>query len=177
MKLARIALALVALPQAGWAAEPNTPAVPAAVRALVGCWTGEGEVMRKPVTITAEAQPIAEDALLVLDTHSRAVTDAADRYAAHLVFGGTSKPSETQAGAISGFWSDSFGGAYTAVGKGEATPGGFTVTYPYPDSAFRNLWRFADDRLTWQIVAVDARGSERPFASYELRKVSCSTAP
>lgn len=177
MKNAWIAAASFALPQAGLAAEPSPPRVPAAVGALAGCWEGEGEVMEKPVTIMVAARPIAEGALLTLDAHSRALADAADRYAAHLVFGGTGKPNDAQAGAISGYWSDSFGGAYTATGQGEATTDGFTITYPYPDAAFRNRWRFAGDQLTWQIVAVSAGGAEKLFARYALRKTACPTTP
>ena len=171
MKLAPIALVLVVLPQAGWAAEPNTPAVPAAVRALVGCWTGEGEVMKKPVTITAEAQPIAEDALLVLDAHSRAVADAADRYAAHLVFGGGGKPSETQAGAISGFWSDSFGGAYTAVGKGEATPGGFFSGFGAPG------FRFSVHAAASSAGLIASAADLRPCHRTQRKKISIPSRP
>jgi hypothetical protein len=146
------------------------------VRALVGCWEGEGQVMDKPVTITAVAKPIAEGALLAFDAQSRAVSDTADRYAAHLIFGGTGKKVDTADGAISGFWSDSFGGAYTATGQGKATADGFVITYPYPDNAFVNRWRVAADRIAWQIVAVDAKGVEQPFASYILNRKVCPPA-
>lgn len=133
--------------------------------------------MDNPVTITVVAKPIAESALLALDAQSHAVADPADRYAAHLIFGGTGKKADTDDGAISGFWSDSFGGAYTAAGQGKATADGFVITYPYPDNAFVNRWRVAADRIAWQIVAVDAKGAEKPFASYTLRKTACSAAP
>jgi hypothetical protein len=131
--------------------------------------------MDKPVTIRLAARPIAEDALLALDAHSQANADPSDRYAAHLVFGGSGKAAD-EAGAIVAFWSDSFGGAYTAMGEGRATEGGFVVTYRYPDNAFVNRWQVAGDRIGWQIVAVDAKGTERPFANYSLRKAACPAA-
>ena len=177
MKRSWLVAALVALPYRAWAAEPGTPPVPAPVRALAGCWEGEGQVMDKPVTITVAAKPIAEGALLALDAQSRTVADAADRYAAHLIFGGTGKKAESDDGAISGFWSDSFGGAYTAMGHGQGTADGFVISYAYPDNAFVNRWRLAGDRVAWQIVAVDAKGAEQPFASYALRKAPCHSAP
>ena len=170
MKGFGIAVALLAVPQLGWAAEPCTPPVPAPVRALAGCWQGEGSVMGKTVTITVSARPIAEDALLTLDGFSQGA-EAEDRYAAHLVFGGTAN------NGISGFWSDSFGGAYTATGKGEVTADGFAVTYAYPDNAFVNRWTVSGDRLGWQIAAKDAKGVEKPFARYTLSKITCQPRP
>jgi hypothetical protein len=140
-----IAIALMIVPCSAWAAEPGTPQVPEQVRALAGCWEGRGAVMDKPVTLAIAARPIADDALLSLDAYSVAVADASDRYAAHLVFGGTA---DTGKGTISGFWSDSFGGAYTATGQGEGTADGFDITYAYPDTAFVNRWRIAGDQLT-----------------------------
>lgn len=133
--------------------------------------------MDKPVTVEIAARPIAEGALLALDAQSRAVADGGDRYAAHLIFGGTGKKADTDDGAIAGFWSDSFGGAYTAMGRGQATAEGFVMTYPYPDNAFVNRWRVAGDAIAWQIVAVDAKGAEQPFASYALRKAACRSEP
>jgi hypothetical protein len=150
-----IAIALMIVPCSAWAAEPGTPQVPEQVRALAGCWEGRGAVMDKPVTLAIAARPIADDALLSLDAYSVAVAK----------------------GTISGFWSDSFGGAYTATGKGEGTADGFDITYAYPDTAFVNRWRIAGDQLTWRIVALNAKGAEQPFASYALRKAACKPQP
>lgn len=166
-------LMLAALASPTIAAEPGTAGVPDAVRALTGCWRGTGTVMGKPVTITLTARPIAEDALLALDGDSQAVADASDRYAMHLVFGGKGEMPGGMSDRISSFWSDSFGGAYVAMGQGETTTDGFTVTYPYPGHAFVNRWRVTDERIAWTIAAKDARDAEKPFADYALRKAAC----
>ena len=127
--------------------------------------------MGKAVGITLTAHAAAEDALLIVETASQATADPADRYAAHLVFGG--KTETAAGGAIFGFWSDSFGGDYTAIGSGAATPGGFEVSYAYPDARFINRWSVAGDRLSWRIVAADAEGVEADLADYALTRADC----
>jgi catechol 2,3-dioxygenase-like lactoylglutathione lyase family enzyme len=158
------------------AAEPGTAPVPAAVVALNGCWDGRGEVMGKAVTMAIAAKPIVQDALLAVDAESRAVADDKDRYSAHLIFGGANKAPGATADPIVGFWADSFGGAFTTLGRGESRSGGFDIAYQYPDNAFVNRWRVDGNRLTWQIVARNGKGVEKPFASYALRKAACPPA-
>ncbi|KAK0344771.1 hypothetical protein LTR94_013075 [Friedmanniomyces endolithicus] len=155
-------MALLLLPTAAQAAESGTIAVPEAVLALNGCWQGEGNVMGKPVPL---------DAMLALDVESSALADPKDRYAAHLIFGGTEKSHP-----IIGFWADSFGGAFTALGEGESQPDGFDIDYAYPDATFVNRWRIKGAQLTWDIVARDEANAEKPFASYSLHKVACAPA-
>jgi hypothetical protein len=161
--------ALLLIPATTQAAEPGTVAIPKAVLALEGCWQGRGSVMGKPVTLTIHAQPVALDAMLALDVESSALADANDRYAAHLIFGGTDKPHP-----ITGFWTDSFGGAFTAVGEGESRPDGFDIGYAYPDATFVNRWRIDGAQLTWEIVARDGANAEKAFASYTLRRTTCT---
>ncbi|MFN3557847.1 MAG: hypothetical protein ACK4UQ_01075 [Brevundimonas sp.] len=153
------------------AQEPGAAPVPIEVKAIAGCWRGEGQVMGKPVAITLTAGPAAEDALFIVDSASQATGDPADRHAAHLIFGG--KTATPAGGTIFGFWSDSFGGDYTAIGSGAATPGGFEVSYAYPDARFINRWSVAGDRLSWRIVAADAEGVEADFADYALTRADC----
>jgi hypothetical protein len=162
---------IVALLIAPVAAAEEPASAPAAVRPLEGCWRGTGSVMGKPVTIAMEARPVALGAILTVDADSVATADAADRYAAHLVFGNGKEPTE-----VSGFWSDSFGGNFTATGTGAATAGGFDISYRYPDAEFVNRWRIAGDQLGWTIVARDEKGKEQPFASYTLRRAQCPAA-
>ncbi len=162
-------MALLLLPMAAQAAEPGTIAVPTAVLALNGCWEGEGSVMGKPVSVSIRSQPITLDAMLALDVESSALADPKDRYAAHLIFGGTGKSHP-----IIGFWADSFGGAFTALGEGESQPDGFDIDYAYPDATFVNRWRIKGAQLTWSIIARDEANAEKPFASYSLRKVACA---
>ncbi len=153
--------------------DPPPAPVPAEVRALEGCWRGAGDVMGKAVEITLAARPVALGTMLTVDADSHAAADPKDRYAAHLVLGGKgAAPKDGAAMGISGFWSDSFGGDFTAVGKGEAQPGGFDIAYAYPDASFVNRWRRDGDRLTWTIVARTG-AKEAPFAHYDLTRSAC----
>lgn len=170
------ALAALLLSPSAEAAEPGTPPVPAAVRALAGCWEGRGEVMGKAVSIAADAHPVAEGAMFVVEVSSTALADANDRYGAHLIFGGTGQPAASGGEAIAGYWADSFGGAFAATGTGETRADGFDVTYAYPDAAFVNRWRRQGDALAWRIVARDAAGAEKPFARYDLSRRQCRAA-
>lgn len=172
--IAGCAAALVMAAPAAHAQEQGAAAVPAPVTALAGCWSGTGEVMGKPVTITLHAHAITLGALFVVEAESRAVADASDRYAAHLIFGGAERRPGEAAEPVSGFWADSFGAGFTATGRGEARADGFDITYRYPDAAFVNRWRQAGAELRWQIVARDEKGKEQPFASYVLRKTACA---
>ena len=158
---------------AAWADDPPPAPVPAEVRALEGCWRGAGEVMGKPVEITLAARPVALGTMLAVDTESRAKADPKDRYAAHLVFGGRgAAPGDGSSSGVSGFWSDSFGGDFTATGKGETAPGGFDIAYAYPDASFVNRWRRDGERLTWTIVARSG-AKAAPFARYDLSRSAC----
>ncbi|RYY27382.1 MAG: hypothetical protein EOP62_07350 [Sphingomonadales bacterium] len=168
-KLCFATTALVLFAPPASSQEPETAPVPRAVTALKGCWKGSGEVMGKAVTIALTAGPIAHDALFVVDAASVASADPTDRYAAHLIFGGADK----DPARITGFWADSFGGAYTATGSGQVRADGFEMVYPYPDNDFVNRWHITPGQLTWQIVARDAKGVEQPFASYTLRTAAC----
>ncbi|MEW9856537.1 hypothetical protein [Novosphingobium sp. M1R2S20] len=157
------------------AAEPGTAPVPTGVGAIAGCWEGRGEVMGKPVTMAAVAKLILHDAMLSLDAESNAIADPSDKYAAHLVFGGASKQPDSAVDSVTGFWADSFGGAFTASGRGESFNSGFDITYDYPEADFVNRWRRTGDRLEWQIVMTDGASAERPFARYLLNKVACNS--
>jgi hypothetical protein len=168
-----IAMVLLAASSSGQAMEPGGAPVPTSVSALTGCWEGQGAVMGKAVAIAVNAYPIVQDAMLAVEAASSALADPQDQYAAHLVLGGTGKPAGTAAESIAGYWTDSFGGASAAMGRGESRAGGFDVTYQYPDDAFVNRWRISGDQLTWHIVARDRKGVEKPFASYALHKTAC----
>jgi len=148
---------------------------PAPLRALDGCWQGAGEVMGKPVTITLSARPIVEGALVLVEAQSQATADPADRYAAHLLFGGRTQTPQEPA-TISGFWADSFGGDYTATGLGLATPDGFEIAYAYADARFINRWKVQGDRLDWRIVAKTGAAPEKAFAQYALTRTACADA-
>jgi len=171
--LASIGMAWVALSGAARAEDPSPAPIPAPVKALEGCWRGGGDVMGKPVEITLAVTSAGLGTLLTVDADSRAKADPADRYAAHLVLAGRGPaPKDGPATGVSGFWADSFGGDFTAVGQGETVPGGFDVTYAYPDAAFVNRWRLDGGALAWTIVA-RAGGKDAPFAAYALTRTAC----
>ena len=180
-KLGPVTMLLLAMPGAAGSAEPGAAPVPAAVIALSGCWTGKGAVMGKPVAIALSAYPIVQDAMLAVEAASSALADPSDDYAAHLIFGGdtrgpTPSAAKPTGDRIVGYWADSFGGAFAATGRGESRAGGFDITYRYANGSFVNRWRGAGDRLTWQIVSVDRKGRETPFAHYALTKTACRSA-
>lgn len=153
-------------------AQEAAPQVPAEVRALAGCWRGAGEVMGKPVTIILSAKPIALGAMFLVETQSQATADPADRYAAHLVFGGRTAKKDDPA-TLSGFWIDSFGGDYTATGVGAPRKDGFDIAYAYSDASFVNRWTASGDRLDWTIVAKSGSKPEQAFARYALTRAKC----
>ena len=173
---ALLAIAMSLMPALALGAEPGAAPIPAPVTALAGCWDGRGEVMGKSVKIAVRAAPIVLDAMMAVDADSVATADPNDRYAAHLIFGGTGDPQKAPAAPIMGYWTDRFGGAFAAAGNGEVRADGFDMTYAYPDYAFVNRWRMKGDALSWQIVARDAKGVEKPFASYALQKKACASS-
>lgn len=173
MRTVGVCALLLATAGTAWANDPPPAPVPAEVRALEGCWRGAGEVMGKAVEITLAARPVALGTMLSVDADSRAKADPKDRYAAHLVFGGRgAAPKDGPPSGVSGFWSDSFGGDFTAVGQGATQLGGFDIAYAYPDASFLNRWRRDGDRLTWTIVA-RSEAKEAPFARYDLARTNC----
>ena len=161
-----LAAMMATLPSMAAAAEPP---LPPGLLLLSGCWRGAGEVEGKPVTMVMSARPAALEALLVVEADSVAVDDAGDRHAVHLVFAGDGKPGQ----GVTGFWADSFGGGYTAAGRGKAGVDGFDITYAYPDAAFINEWRVGANRLEWRIFARGSQGSVSVFARYALTKAPC----
>ncbi|MCK5909723.1 MAG: hypothetical protein KAG62_07205 [Caulobacter sp.] len=168
-------VALLGMTGTARAEDPPPAPIPVAVKALEGCWRGAGEVMGKPVDITLAVKPAGLGTLVTVDADSRAKADPADRYAAHLILAGRGPtPKDGPATGVSGFWADSFGGDFTAVGKGEAVSGGFDITYPYPDAAFVNRWRLDGGKLSWSIVA-RAGGKDAPFTAYAMTRVACPT--
>jgi hypothetical protein len=167
-------LALSGLAVALPAQAAEAPLLPAALLAIDGCWTGEGHVMGKSVTMAIQARPVALDALMVVDAESHAIDDPVDRYAAHLTLGVSASGGEKAQSLLTGYWADSFGGGYAAAGRGLVRDGGFDIDYAYPDATFVNRWRPQGQTLRWEIVARSPDGTEKPFAYYLVRKTVCA---
>jgi hypothetical protein len=146
------------------------PPVPAHVKALEGCWRGDGEVMGKPVTLTLSAKPIALGAMVLIETESQAKADPADLYAAHLVIGSKAAKGGFPA-TLTGYWADSFGGDYTATGAGAVREDGFELSYSYPPSSFLNRWTVTGDTLDWRITAREGDKAQ-DFAHYTATRVA-----
>ena len=174
MKVSSMLAVSLALSAGSALAEDAPPSMPAQVKALEGCWRGDGEVMGKPVTLTLSAKPAALGAMVVIETESQAKADPADRYAAHLVIGAKA-PKGAFPAMLTGYWADSFGGDYTATGAGAVREDGFELSYSYPPSSFLNRWTLAGDRLDWRITARED-GKDQPFAHYTATRVACPTA-
>ncbi|PZU66773.1 MAG: hypothetical protein DI540_13650 [Sphingobium sp.] len=170
MTLAALLLAGSAVAKAD---DASSGSVPTTVRSLAGCWRGEGTVLRKPVTVTLTIRTILLDSMIAVDVDSSAKADAADRYQAHLLFGGDELAADKGRNAISSFWADSFGGGFTATGKGRAHGNGFDVEYRYPDRRYVNQWSREGDHLTWRIISVSGEKISKLFADYALTRVVC----
>jgi len=174
MKVSSALVVLLSLVSGSALAQDAPPvSVPAQVKALEGCWRGDGEVMGKPVTLTLSAKPIALGAMFVIETESRAKADPADRYAAHLVIGALA-PKGTIPATLTGYWADSFGGDYAATGAGAVREDGFELSYSYPPSSFLNRWTLAGDKLDWRITARQGDKAQ-DFAHYAATRVACPT--
>ncbi|WP_010542823.1 hypothetical protein [Sphingomonas elodea] len=170
-------IAGAALPLAFTTQAQSVAPPPAGLHAIEGCWQGNGTVMGKPVTLTLHAAPAALGAMIAVDTTSVAATDATDRYAAHLVFGWLPAKPGGPAGALTGYWADSFGGAFAAPGEGEAEAQGFEMRYRFGEDIFVNRWRRMAQTLDWTIIARDTAGKEQAFAAYRLKAAPCPAAP
>lgn len=158
-----------------FAQEPGAAPVPEQVAALSGCWEGVGSVMGKAVSIALAAKPITEGALFLVEVENVAVGDPDDRYAAHLIFGGKTRPAEGgEAATVTGFYADSFGGDGVAAGSGSVRPDGFEIAYAYPKASFVNRWTIMPNALSWTITATDPAGSEQAFAGYEMTRTECT---
>ena len=72
-----------------------------------------------------------------------------------------------------GATTEGFGGTFATTGTGSVQPGGFDISYQYPDSLFINRWRMDQVGLRWEITARDAKGKEAPFAAYIMTRAAC----
>ena len=175
MKVSSMLAALLSLAAgSAWAETAPSAQMPTQVRALEGCWRGDGEVMGKAVTLTLSAKPVALGAMAVIEAESQAKADPADRYAAHLLIGARA-PKGAIPATLTGYWADSFGGDYTATGAGAVREDGFEIAYSYPDASYLNRWTLAGDHLAWRITAREG-GKEQVFAHYDATRAPCPSA-
>ena len=168
-------VALLGMTGTARAEDPPPAPIPVAVKALEGCWRGAGEVMGKPVDITLAVKPAGLGTLVTVDADSRAKADPADRYAAHLTLAGRGPaPKDGPATGVSGFGPTASAATSPPSARARRSPGGFDITYPYPDAAFVNRWRLDGGKLSWSIVA-RAGDKDAPFAAYVMTRLACPT--
>jgi len=147
------------------AALASADQIPAAVGGLQGCWKASGQVLGKDATSVARGEWHLGRRYFML--HLRSVARK-EPYEASLVYGAGDRP-----GAITAFWMDSFGGAYSTAGKGAATSDGFNVVYTYPDSAYTNRFSRSPKGWQWTIVEEVPGKPAKVFAKYDLRRANC----
>ena len=150
---------------AATAADTESDAAKAGVNALVGCWTGPGQVRGTPTDNDVEVKPRLDGKYVTVAVNSR---DPKHPYRAVVVIGWAS------ARKLTSFWMDSFGGEYSSTGSGlVAADGSLEITYPYPDADFVNTFTRHGDGLSWTITEKKHGGADRNFATYTLSHASC----
>jgi hypothetical protein len=157
--------AIAIMAAAAAAANPQTPAL-GALNGLSGCWNAPGEVLGKRADSVARGDWHLGHRYFMLHLST---PNGKPPYEAALLYGGGVTPE-----AITAFWMDSFGGAYSTSGKGAVTSNGFDVVYTYPDSVYVNHFQRSGKGWTWTIIEKVPNKPERQFARYDLRPASCT---
>ncbi len=167
-----IAALLAACAAACAPAEPQPEPAPAAsaspLNGLVGCWSASGEVQGKHTENMMRAAWRLDGRYLLLEVHG---LDPADPYDAAIVM------ADSGEGALTAYWMDSFGGAYSVHGAGRATPSELVVNYAYPDATYVNRFNRTADGWDWRVDEERANQAPRMFAHYTLRPGSCAGMP
>lgn len=144
---------------------PKPPGL-AALSGLAGCWQVVGQVRGKDATSIARGEWHLGGRYFML--HLRSVTTRP--YEAAISYGAGEKPE-----AIGSFWMDTFGGMYEpSMGLGELTPGGFTLSYRFPDAIYVNRFERQGKGWRWTITEQSAGKPDRPFANYRFTPAKCS---
>jgi hypothetical protein len=136
-----------------------------AVGGLEGCWKAPGQVLGRDATSLARGEWHLGGRYFLL--HLRSVAEK-NPYEASLVYGAGDKPD-----SISGYWMDTFGGAYSTPGTGAVTSDGFNVVYTYPDSVYTNRFTRVGKGWRWTIMEKAAGKPEKLFGEYNLAPASC----
>ncbi|HEY3812694.1 MAG TPA: hypothetical protein VGL66_05675 [Caulobacteraceae bacterium] len=152
---------------AGNAADSDADTAKTAVNALIGCYAGPGQVRGVATDNTVVIRPYLDGKYLTVAIASR---DKNHPYHAVVIiaWAGGRK--------LTSFWTDSFGGEYSAPGSGAVdTDGSLEITYPYPDADFVNRFSRKDGGLSWTIAEKKHGAPETNFASYRLSPAYCES--
>jgi hypothetical protein len=143
---------------------PNAPGL-SAVGGLAGCWKVAGQVRGKDAASIARGEWRLGGRYFML--HLRQVTQ--QPYEAAITYGAGEKPE-----AIGSFWMDTFGGLYEpSLGLGATSPGGFTLSYRFPDALYVNRFERQGEGWRWTIVEQAPGKPDKTFADYSLTPIDC----
>jgi hypothetical protein len=146
------------------ASQPPAPGL-ASVGGLAGCWTVKGQVRGKDASSIARGEWHLGQRYFIL--HLRQTTT--QPYEAAITYGAGEKPD-----AIGSFWMDTFGGLYEpSLGLGRTSPGGFTLSYRFPDALYVNRFERQRDGWHWSIAEQAPDRPDKLFADYTLIRASC----
>ena len=140
----------------------------ASLDGLIGCWSASGEVQGKHTENAMRGSWRLDRRYVLLEVHG---LDPADPYDAAIVM------ADAGEGALTAFWMDSFGGAYSVSGAGRATGSELVISYAYPDAIYVNRFARTPEGWAWRITEEKAGETPQLFAQYELRPASCAGMP
>lgn len=147
-------------PQAGASVSP--------LNGLVGCWSASGEVQGKRTENAMRGAWRLGGRYFLLEVHG---LDPADPYDAAIVM------ADAGEGALTAYWMDSFGGAYSVHGAGRASAGELVVNYVYPDATYVNRFSRTAEGWDWRVDEGRANQAPEMFAHYTLAPGSCAGMP
>lgn len=73
-------------------------------------------------------------------------------------------------------WTDTFGGRFSAVGRGRRTGDSIELRFEYPDGPFYNTFTWQPERKGWvmRLESQDATGARKPFALDTLTRAAAT---
>ncbi len=131
---------------------------------LVGQWKVSRQVGDRSVTNDLEARWVLEHQFLQI--HMRDVRGASEYEA--LVLVGCMDPDKEYVA----HWCDTFGGAFSSLGKGRRSGNAIAFEFPYSSGPFFNTWTWDPETKGWtfRMEQTDAHGKRVPFALDKLRR-------
>jgi hypothetical protein len=123
---------------------------------LTGDWIAQGPLLGKPVCDAARARWVLDGQFLELSFNSK----MPGRPYQAMIFIGQDGP------ALSVHWLDVFGGTFAKVlGAGELDKDGASLTFPYPDGAFRDRLSYDRPHDRWRLLIQTGSGAKTQVLS------------
>ncbi|HGJ65728.1 TPA: hypothetical protein ENS27_10095 [bacterium] len=139
---------------------------PDLLKRLDGNWHAVGKVIDKAVEYSVNVEPVLNNTFSRI--HMRDINNP-PQYEAQIFVGVDSATNTVYA-----HWLDSFGPSYSVphgTGKIQLTSIEFVI--PYPDSPFRDIFKYDKDNDTWTLLIESYSDSTKvwnKFASYEFKR-------